>query len=108
MSASYAVMYMHYELIQKRSRVQGGVVYMQRFQDAKIERITKLVTFIYVGFYISAQTALLVLTVLDFMEINTFVAQLSAFTLLLIAALNVNATVMYCRNAGSPYKTPKI
>jgi len=107
MALDYSLLYLQFEDMQKRSRIQGGVAYMKRFESKRLEKWINTAVFVYTGLFIAIQIVLMVLSVLDVLDSQVFLMEFNALTLVLAIILNVNMTVFYCRNAGSPYTDPK-
>ena len=72
-----------------------------------MEKWLNIVIFSYTGIFIAIQVALMVLSVLDFISSSSLLYEFNILVLILTIVLNVNMTVFYCRNAGSPYLDPK-
>ena len=66
-----------------------------------------IITFTYIGVFMVLQLVLLSLTVFNIILPNQFLIELNTLILVMMILLNINAGVMYCRNAGNPYLSDK-
>ena len=107
MSLNYALMYLQLENMQKESRVQGGVAYMNRESHEKLQRVVNIVTFTYVAIFILVQIGFTVMTMFDWIDPTAFLIELNVTLFVMLVFLNVTALVSYFRNSGSPYKNDK-
>ena len=72
-----------------------------------LQKCTRTLLFSYVGFFIAIEIALMVLVLLSFVDTTSFLIQLVVLVGVLLVVLNLWALVLYCSNAGSPFKNEK-
>ena len=72
-----------------------------------LQKCTRTLLFSYVGFFIAIEIALMILVLFSFVDATNFLIQLVVLVGVLIIVLNLWAFVLYCSNAGSPFKNEK-
>jgi hypothetical protein len=82
---------------------------MKRFESEKVAKWLNILVYVYVGIYIVVQVVLMIGIMFKWdISLDGFVYEFNVLTTILAIALNVNMTVFYCKNAGSPYKNEKM
>ena len=107
MSFNYALIYLQLEDMQLRARSSGGIAYIRKENQEKIQKIMNIITFVYIISFMVVQLGMLVLTVFDYVQPNEFLVEFNVLIFFMVVLVNINALSTYCRNAGNPYLNDK-
>ena len=80
---------------------------MKRFENERVQKWFATAVYIYVAVFVIAQVGIMLLCIFGVVSSDTFLLEFNILAIILTVVLNVNMTVFYCKNAGSPYKNDK-
>ena len=80
---------------------------MKKENHEKLQKIVNITTFVFAVCFLVLEITLMILTSIDIVKPEDFLAQLNSLIAIFMIFVNICALVSYCRNAGNPYLNDK-
>lgn len=101
----YMMIYFLMENLFLMSRIQSTSQMQNRYSSKQVAKIIKSLGYIFVGIFVLVEFLLMVLVIITVVPKKAFEIQLSVITGVLVLSLNISMIFLYCRYAGTPYKS---